>query len=203
MEHFTRNGIRAGVAGGILLAAGATIQVFSGDESMSQEVTTAPFTTASILRFVGAFLMTWGVIAIYARQGDRAGRFGLVAVVACMANLLLQSCWMYLDLFVAPALAGPAPQILDGDTPGRLTIAFLLSWFANAAFILLGITTIRNGVLPRLCGAALIVTGLVTLLPLPVDGPVYEVIIGLAFTTAALQARPATGRHPVRPPVGV
>jgi hypothetical protein len=116
------------------------------------------------------------------------GRFGLVALIACLANLALQGGWMFADLLVAPAFAGSAPEILDGDTPGRLTAGFFAAWIANTSVLLLGIATLRARVLPRACGIGLIVAGGVTLLPLPVDGPVFEVIIGIAVAAAGASA---------------
>jgi hypothetical protein len=47
--------------------------------------------------------MIWGLIGIYLRQADRAGRLGLVAVVACLANMVLQSGSMFTDQPPSPA----------------------------------------------------------------------------------------------------
>jgi hypothetical protein len=189
MDRFIRAGTVAAVLGGLLLAVGAFLRLLPPHyEHFSDEVVTGAFTVSSALRFTGAILMTWGLVAIYARQADRAGRLGLVAVFACLANMALQGGWMFADLFVAPAFATDASQILDGDSPGRLAAAAMAAWLANSTFVLLGIATLRARVLPKVCGIALIVAGACTVVPLPVDGPAFEVIIGIAFTVAGVRA---------------
>lgn len=189
MDRFIRGGIIAAITGGLLLALGAFLPLLPPDyERFSDEVVTGLYGVSSALRFTGTILTGWGLVAIHLRQANRAGRFGLVAVIACLANLALQEGWMFSDLFVAPAFAGSAPEILNGDTPGRLAAGFLAAWIANTALVLLGIATLRARVLPKACGIALIVAGGVTLLPLPVDGPAFEVIIGIAIAAAAASA---------------
>jgi hypothetical protein len=197
MDRFIRAAIIAAVAGGLLLAVGAFLPLLPPDyEHFSAEVVTARFAVSSALRLTGAILMIWGLMGIYLPQAERAGRLGLLAVVACLANLVLQSGWMFTDLFVASAFATTAPHILDGDTPPRLAAAFMTAWFANTSFILLGIASLRARVLPKISSIALIVVGGVTLLPLPVDGPAFEVVIGIAFAVAGLRAFPR--RHPTQ-----
>jgi hypothetical protein len=110
-------------------------------------------------------------------------------VIACVVNLVLQASWMWADLFVAPLLAVHAPEILDGGDMGRLGIAFLAAWVANTSFVLLGIASLRSRVFPRGLGISLIVAGAITLIPLPVDGPAYEVVIGACFVAAGIVAR--------------
>ncbi|MCT9076616.1 hypothetical protein [Streptomyces fulvoviolaceus] len=194
MDRFIRAGTVAAVLGGLLLAVGAFLRLLPPHyEHFSDEVVTGTFAVSSALRFAGAILMTWGLVAIYARQADRAGRLGLVAVAACLANMALQGGWMFADLFIAPTFANDAAQVLDGDTPGRLAAAAIAAWFANSTFVLLGIATLKARVLPKICGIALIVAGACAMVPLPVDGPVFEVTIGIAFTVAGVRARAVRG----------
>jgi len=193
MDRFTRTGTWAALVGGLLLAGGAAMSAATTINPFSHQVVTTSFALSATLRLLGTCLMLWGIVALYLRQGDRAGKLGLVAVVACLFNLVLQSGWMFSDLFVAPVIAGPAPQILDGNDTTRLSVAFMLAWLCNASFALLGVATWRAHVLPRATAAGLLAAGLVTFIPLPFDGPIYEVIIGLAFALAA----GATLRRPV------
>ena len=194
MDRCIRAGTVAAVLGGLLLAVGAFLRVLPPHyEHFSEEVVTDAFAVSSALRFTGAILMTWGLVALYARQADRAGRLGLVGVVACLANMALQGGWMFADLFIAPSFAKDAAQILDGDSPGRLAVAAVVTWFANSTFVLLGIATLKARVLPKACGIALVVAGACALVPLPVDGPAFEVAIGIAFTLAGVRAHAARG----------
>jgi cytochrome c oxidase assembly factor CtaG len=189
MERFIRAGTVAAILGGLLLAVGSFLRLLPPHyEQFSDEAVTGSFLVSSALRFVGAILMTWGLVGIYSRQADRAGRLGLVAIVACLANMALQGGWIFADVFVAPTFADAAPQILNADSDGRLGVAGMAAWLANTSFVLLGVASLRARVLPKICGIALLVAGAVTLVPLPVDGPAYEVIIGIAFAVAGVRA---------------
>jgi len=198
MERFIRGGIAAAVLGGLLVAAGAALAVVSaGPQQFSDQVLTGVFTVSAALRFTGAILMTWGIISLYLAQADRAGRLGLIAVVACLASMALQAGEMFTDLFVAPSFAHAAPQVLN-DPSGPLMVGLIAAWLARASFILLGIASLRARVLPKTSGFALIAAGAITLVPLPGgDQAVYEVIIGIAFAVAAARALTASTRAPL------
>ena len=197
MDRFIRGGITAAILGGLLLAAGASLATVSaGHQQFSDQVLTGVFTASAALRFTGAILMTWGTISLYLAQADRAGRLGLVAVVACLANMALQTGWRVSDLFIAPSFAHAAPEILNNGS-GPMTVGFMAAWLANISFVLLGIATLRARVLPKTSGLALITAGAITLVPLPADGPVYEVIIGVAFAIAGARALTGAARAPI------
>jgi hypothetical protein len=197
MERFIRGGIFAAIAGGLLLAAGSALAALTaGHQPFSEQVLTAGFTTAAALRFTGAILITWGIIGLYLRQADRAGRLGLIAIVASLANMALQIGWIFCDLFAAPSFAHAAPGVLD-HTTGPLTVGFLIAWIGNVSFVLLGIATWRARVLPRTAALALAIAGAITVVPLPGDGSIYEVIIGLAFAVAGARALPGAARAPL------
>lgn len=197
MERFIRGGIFAAIAGGLLLAAGSALAALTaGHQPFSEQVLTAGFTTAAALRFTGAILITWGIIGLYLRQADRAGRLGLIAIVASLANMALQIGWIFCDLFAAPSFAHAAPGVLD-HTTGPLTVGFLIAWIGNVSFVLLGIATWRARVLPRTAALALAIAGAITVVPLPGDGSIYEVIIGLALAVAGIRALPGAARAPL------
>jgi len=197
MERFIRGGIAAAILGGLLLATGASLMLApAGDQQFSDMAATGIFTVAAALRFTGVMLMTWGVISLYLAQADRAGRLGLIAVVACLASMALQTGWIFCDLFAAPSFAHAAPGVLNNPT-GPLTAGFMAAWLANISFVLLGVATLRARVLPSTSGLALITVGVITLVPLPADGPGYEVIIGIVFAIAGARALTGTARVPL------
>jgi hypothetical protein len=197
MERFIRNGILAAIAGGLLLAAGAAVTYLTtGHQQFADQVLTGAFTTSAALRFTGAILITWGIVSLYLRQADAAGRLGLIAIVACLANMALQLGWMFCDLFAAPSFAHAAPGVLN-NTTGPLTVGFLIAWIGNVSFVLLGIATWRARVLPRTSALALVIAGAITVVPLPGDGSIYEVIIGLALGVAGARALPKATRAPL------
>lgn len=190
MSRFLTYGYTLAILGGLLLASGAGLQAATTNgQAFSAQVLTTTFAVSATLRLVGAIAMTIGFMALYVRAADSAGRFGLLAFTLVVANMMAQAAWMWSDLFVTGTLAEYAPGVLDGTIDsGRLGVGFLAAWILNASIALLGIALLRARVFPRTVGIALIVAGAITALPLPVDGPVYEVIIGLAVLVAGLAA---------------
>jgi hypothetical protein len=198
VKRFISFGYIAMVVGGLVLAIGSLIEGLNrpGDP-FSQQVTTSAFALSAGLRLIGAALALIGVIAICVRQADRAGRFGLAAYVLVVINMVMQLGSMWADLFVTDMLGRHAPALLDESSlQGRLGIGFMTAWLLNATFILLGIATLRARVFGRVVGWSLLAVGVITLLPLPFDGPWFEVLIGAGFALAGWFARSA-GTDPV------
>jgi len=54
--------------------------------------------------------------------------------------------------------------------------------------VVLAVVLLRSRAYARTTGIALIVAGALTVLPLPIDGMGYEVLIGLAFAVASVAA---------------
>jgi hypothetical protein len=190
MEHFLHVGRITLIVGGLLLAIGSGLQAAtSGGEPFSVQVTTSVFAASAALRLAGAVAMIIGLTALYLPVADRAGRFGLVAYYLVVANLVMQAGWMWADLFITRAFAANAPGVLDGTAEdGIMGIGFMLAWLLNATLILLGIALLRSRTYPRGVGIAVIVMGAITLLPMPFDGPVFEVIIGSMAALAGVLA---------------
>jgi hypothetical protein len=197
MDRFLRFAVPATVVGGLLLATGAGLQAVVGGP-MSVAAPTTGFAVAAALRLTGVIALLIGVTGLYLTASDRAGRLGLVGYTLTVANLVLQAGVMWADLFLSSTVAKVAPGILDGTvSDARMSAGFLATWVFNASFAVLGVALLRSHVYRRTVGWALVVMGLITAVPLPVDGPVYEVMIGLAATTAGLAARrPSTASQP-------
>jgi hypothetical protein len=190
MQRYLSFGYLATIAGGLLLAVGSILSLTIAQDPFSAKVVTTAFVVSSALRLLGATAIIIGVTAIYVRESARAGTFGLIAYVLVILSMVLQAGTMWSDLFVTGALAANAPQLLDGTaSDGRLDAAFLTAWVLNTTFVLLGIATLRARVFPRLVGWMLIVMGAITVIPLPFDGPVFEVVIGGACAVAGVAAR--------------
>ena len=191
MDRFVRFGLWSGVVGGVLLAAGAGLAwAAAGDKPLSAQAVGATFVVASALRLAGAGAMLLGITGLVAGATPRAGRFLYVGYVLCVANLLLQAGWMFTDLFLSDTMARRAPDVLDGTAAsmGRLDSGAMLAWVMNLAFVVLAVVLLRSRAYARTTGIALIVAGALTVLPLPIDGMGYEVLIGLAFAVASVAA---------------
>jgi hypothetical protein len=190
MQRYLSFGYLVTIVGGLLLAGGSALALTIGADPFSARVVTTTFAVSAALRLLGAIAIIIGVTAIYVRESSRAGTFGLVAYLLVIVNMVLQAGTMWSDLFVTGALATHAPEVLDGTvSDARLDMAFLTAWVLNSTFVLLGIATLRARVFPRLVGWMLILMGAITVIPLPFDGPVFEVVIGAACAVAGFAAR--------------
>lgn len=189
MHRYLSFGYAALVVGGLLIAGGAGLQATLGGP-LSTVALTPAFALAAALRLLGVTGMILGMTAVSAVASIRGGRWALAAAAIVTGNLVLQAGWIWADLFLSHAVAGASPGLLDGtvDDP-RLTVGFLTAWFMNVSFALLGVVVLRTRSHRRLAGWGLLVMGLITLVPLPVDGPIYEVVIGLACAVVGLAAR--------------
>lgn len=191
MHRYLTTGYWALVLGGLLLALGAGLSL-TVPGPLSHQALNGAFVAGAVLRLVGTAAIIVGFGALATRQSDSAGRFGLIAYLLVIASLVLHAGWMFSDAFISGALAAHAPGILDGTLPDdRIGLAAMVGWLANAAVIVLAVATLRARTFPRLVGWSLAIMGGVTLLPLPFDGPVYEMVIGAACALAGWGARRA------------
>jgi hypothetical protein len=206
MDRFIRFGLVAGVVGGALLALGSGISmVTAGGHALSVQATTSAFVLGSALRLLGAVGMLLGLGGLVARCAERGGALLMTAYALAVAGLALNLGWIWSDLFVSDTIAGVAPAVLDGiDHAGtRLDAGALGAWIANVSFVLLAVAVARTRSVPRASWIALAVAGAVTLVPLPFDGLVYEVLIGVGFAVAtALAMATPPSRAVVGTPAG-
>lgn len=170
--------------GGLLAVAGALLE----PTASGLEYATNPLTVASHgLGGAAVLLVMLGLPGLLAYQAERAGFLGLAGTLVVFFCLpLLDLTHDYLDAAIKPALASmpqTAPLLVAGgpldEALAQGAVAGMISQlgpFLLLGLILLGVATIRAGVLPRWSGALLIVAAL--LVPLGFFVPLLE---GLAF----------------------
>ncbi|MFC6237242.1 hypothetical protein [Longivirga aurantiaca] len=191
MDRFIRFGLVVGVAGGALLALGSGLAlVTAGGQPLSVQTTTTAFVLASALRLLGAVGMVLGITGLVALCSERGGRFLMTAYALAIGGLALNIGWIWCDLFISDTVAKLAPAVLDSATSQgtRLDTGALLAWIANATLLVLAAAVARTRTVRRSSWLTLAAAGAITLVPLPFDGPVYEVLIGVLFALAALLA---------------
>jgi hypothetical protein len=113
--------------------------------------------------YFGLALGLLGLVAVYARQKEKAGKLGLIGFVLAFLGNALTVGAAFLDSYLLPVLVANAPAVLGAPPtdPGPLfggpagIIILLSSLTVTVGFVLFGIATWRAGVLPR--WAALIV----------------------------------------------
>ena len=194
-------------SGGALLLAGILIAVpvlFHPDDVAHPEtVLTTTWAVVHGFFATGAVLALVGLTGLYARQAEEAGKAGLVGFVLTFIGTALFVAGLVLEAFVVPVIAAEAPELLDPSGPllgGPLGIVFLLAGatFALGA-ILLGIATVRAGVLPRLSALPFMVGAplLAFWPPLPyLVGVTGGVLVGIGFAWMGYAL--FSGEHVVR-----
>ena len=144
-------------------------------------VTTTPWAAILTLKFAMCLFFLVGTTGLYLRQMPRAGWLGLVAFALFAAAWWLQASYVFTELFVLPPLAAVSPELVDSflsivnQHPATLdigqfgTVYNVLGLLYLLGGILLGVATLRAGVLPRipsiLLAAAALVTPAAALLP--------------------------------------
>ena len=152
------------------------------------------------LHILGAVLALFGLVGLYGRLKDRTGWLGLIGfVLAFVGTSLFVGLGMIAE-FIVPVLAVSAPPLLDPAGPlGASSPLFPLTFLPFlVGYILLGIATLRAGVLPRWSGLLLIIAAVLFALPVPWPVPVAGAIaygagliwLGSALWGAAEMARP-------------
>lgn len=110
---------------------------------------------AHLILFVSWLFATLGLTGFYVRQAHRAEALGIVGFAAIMFAAAYHFYLLLYEAYATVALArDPATQALISDGPlahGAGALG-LLGFASVLAFPLLGIVTVRAGVLPRLSG---------------------------------------------------
>lgn len=129
---------------------------------------------AHLVLFASWMFALFGLTGLYAKQADRAGVLGLIGFAATMFAAAYHLYLLLYEAYATVALAqNEATRALISDGPLAHGAGALgpLGFASILAFPLLGIATVRAGVLPRLAGWLQIASVPVFLLAAPVLPP--------------------------------
>lgn len=135
----------------------------------------------STLRMIAfVVLLPLGLVGLYARQSEAAGPLGLLGFVVAFSGTVLVAGFVWVNTFIAPALATSAPQFLEmGPPPGR-SLSFLVFGVGWALF---GLASLWAGVYPSqaamllIIGAAISTVLSLTFLPVPFGSLLFEAAV--------------------------
>ncbi|MDT0274302.1 hypothetical protein [Blastococcus goldschmidtiae] len=180
----------AGPAAALALGSFVAAMVTAGEDDLD----TSPLATASsALLLVALFGIAGTAMAALARMREGGRGIGGVAVAVVGTVLVAGGTWT--ALFVMPALAAEAPEVLDGELAG-IVVGYVASYLVfTVGWVWTGVALTRAGIVPRWLGVLVAVGGVLAFVPSP--EPVRLLVIGVA---ASLLARhltaPATTRTP-------
>lgn len=139
---------------GLLYAIGALLHPVGESLTAVNQTNWVP---AHLTYWASVNLLFFGLIGLYARQVKETGVLGLIGfVLAFVGTALVASILIYVST-VLPIIASEAQGIFKkaAGTPGFLVPVFIIGF--GLGWILLGVATMRAGLLPRWSGLFLIV----------------------------------------------
>jgi hypothetical protein len=143
--------------------------------------------------FAGTFLLG-GLVGLYVRQSEAAGKLGLVAFLLAFLGTALVTGDFYANTVVTPMVAMEVPSFLDNPRSGFLQAWLPFSFGILAlSWLLLGVSTVRTRVYPRGASWLLLIGAVVALAPLPLDNLPFDA--ALAWLGFALLKERETPRR--------
>ena len=150
------------ILAGILYALSALIHPAGEDVGSIASVFWVP---AHLLGSIAAIFILFGLMGLYGSQLVRTGWLGFIAFFLAFVGSAMLGIEESQSVTMAPLLAGKAPALLEQSSlagPALIFgLIFLVSFFLG--FLLLGIASMRAGVLPRWSGLLLILGLVLTL----------------------------------------
>jgi hypothetical protein len=151
--------------------------------------------------YFGAFcLLMLALVAIYAREGHRAGKFWTIgACAAVVGTFALGANVGWFDVFVAPWIALVAPESIKMTNVGSLPIGGLSSYVLFLiGWVLFGVASFRARVFPVAISLAIVVSALIAW---PSAQAPYGIPFGLTIATlGVLMLRRSTAANEIAEP---
>ncbi len=129
---------------------------------------TGAYFLQSLLTLFAGTLLLGGMVGLYVRQSEAAGKVGLIGFLLAFFVTTFVVGDFYANTFVTPLVARAAPAFLDNPLSGFLQV-WLPFDFVLLAFgwLLLAVATLRARVFARGPSWSLLVGALVALVPVP------------------------------------
>ncbi len=189
---FRLNGF-ALVLAAVVFAVAEVISVFilaaqGEDYDLGEVAASGAFFVQSLLTLFAGTLLLGGLVGLYLRQSEAAGRVGLGGFLLAFFGTAFVVGDFYANTFVTPLVALGAPAFLDDPLSGILQVWLPFSFGVLAlSWLLLAVATLRAGVYPRGASWFLLVGALLALVPFPLANlPFYGALawVGLHLLRA-------------------
>lgn len=129
---------------------------------------TEAFFIQSLLTLLAGPLLLGGLVGLYLRQSEAAGKFGLIGFLLALFGTTLVVGDFYTNTFVTPMIALEVPDFLNNPLAGMLQVWLPFSFGLLAlSWLLLTVATVRARVYPRGASWLLLFATVVALIPLP------------------------------------
>jgi hypothetical protein len=167
------------------------------DYDLTELAQTNAFFIQSLLTLFAGPLLLGGMVGLYLRQSEAAGRLGLVGFVLAFFGTSLVVGDFYTNTFVTPLVAREAPAFLDNPLSGMLQVWLPFSFvFLATSWILLVVATLRARVYPRGTSWWLLVGVLFALIPFPLAHlPFYVAVAWVGLHLLGVREGASGGRR--------
>ncbi|NET35303.1 MAG: hypothetical protein F6K19_25290 [Cyanothece sp. SIO1E1] len=121
--------------------------------------------------FLGACLILLGLVGLYARQMEKAGNLGLIAFMIALVGTAMFVGTGMLSAHLWPFIAIAAPDFVQANgpvfslSPPRYVDLLVTGVLLIVGYVLMGIVTLRVGILPRMAAWLLIAGAVIFNLP--------------------------------------
>jgi hypothetical protein len=151
----------------------------------------------SLLTLFAGTLLLGGLVGLYVRQSEEAGKLGLISFLLAFFGTTLVVGDFYTNTFVTPMVALEAPAFLTNPLSGILQVWLPFSFGVIAfSWLLLGVATIRAGVYPRVAAWVLLVATFLALVPFPLANlPFYAAVAWIGLDLLRTRAVSSRGRR--------
>ena len=169
-----------------------------GNYDFAEVARSGAFFLQSLLTLFAGTLLLGGLVGLYLRQAQAAGRLGLVGFLIAFFGTAFVVGDFYANTFVTPLVAQGAPEFLDDPLSGMLQVWLPFSFgFLAFSWLLLAVVTLRARVYPRGASWLLLIGAVLALVPFPLANlPFYAALalVGLHLLRTR-DAAPRDGRR--------
>lgn len=119
-----------------------------GNQAYSTAALTTEWPILYVLRLVAVILLMLGLVALFARQSQMMGTFGVIAFVIAVTGTMLIFGFAWALTFMFPAMAESVPEFLDAHAAAPGTGVVLTLFLVTIGWLLFGVASLRAKILP-------------------------------------------------------
>jgi hypothetical protein len=162
---------------------------------------TGAFFIQSLLTLLAGTLLLGGMVGLYVRQSEAAGKLGFIGFLLAFFGTALVVGDFYTNTFVTPLVARAAPAFLDNPLSGFLQVWLPFDFVVlGLSWLLLVVATLRARVYPRGASWSLTVGALLALIPFPLANlPFYAALVWVGLYLRRVRDAAPSGRRTSKP----
>lgn len=141
-------GLAALVASIVSIVISIVLMVTIGNQAYSAAALTTEWSLLYALRLIAVALLMLGLVALFARQSQKMGIFGVVAFLIAAIGTMLVFGFAWALTFTFPAMAKTVPEFLDAHASEPSIGVVLTLLFVTIGWLLFGVASLRTKILP-------------------------------------------------------